>query len=38
MKGAEPNGSAPPTTDEVMTVVAARQLRDGDVCFVGIGL
>jgi glutaconate CoA-transferase subunit B len=32
------NGATPPTADEVMTVVAARQLRDGDVCFVGIGL
>ncbi|MFL6129180.1 MAG: CoA-transferase subunit beta [Mycobacteriales bacterium] len=27
-----------PTADEVMTVVAARELRDGAVCFVGIGL
>lgn len=26
------------TTDEIMSVVAARQLRDGQVCFVGIGL
>ncbi|MBU6243944.1 MAG: hypothetical protein KGP12_01885 [Actinomycetales bacterium] len=26
------------TTDEIMTVVAARELRDGVVCFVGIGL
>ncbi len=26
------------TTDEVMTVAAARELRDGVVCFVGIGL
>jgi glutaconate CoA-transferase subunit B len=26
------------TSDEMMSVVAARQLRDGDVCFVGIGL
>ena len=26
------------TTDEMMTVEAARQLSDGDVCFVGIGL
>ncbi len=26
------------TTDEMMTVVAARQLRDGQVVFVGIGL
>lgn len=25
-------------TDEMMTVEAARQLKDGDVCFVGIGL
>ena len=24
--------------DEIMTVTAARQLRDGAVCFVGIGL
>ena len=24
--------------DDVMTVAAARALRDGDVCFVGIGL
>jgi glutaconate CoA-transferase subunit B len=30
--------TAGPTADEVMTVVAARELRDGDVCFVGIGL
>ncbi len=30
--------SMPSTTDEVMTVVAARELRDGVVCFVGIGL
>jgi len=28
----------PPTAEEVMTVAAARSLRDGDVCFVGIGL
>jgi glutaconate CoA-transferase subunit B len=27
-----------PTTDEVMTVAAARELTDGVVCFVGIGL
>ena len=27
-----------PTRDECMTVAAARLLRDGDVCFVGIGL
>jgi glutaconate CoA-transferase subunit B len=26
------------TTDEMMTVAAARELRDGAVCFVGIGL
>jgi glutaconate CoA-transferase subunit B len=26
------------TTDEMMTVAAARELRDGSVCFVGIGL
>jgi len=26
------------STDEMMTVEAARQLEDGDVCFVGIGL
>ncbi len=30
--------SAPATTDEIMTVVAARELKDGVVCFVGIGL
>lgn len=29
---------AAPTSDEVMSVVAARQLRDGETCFVGIGL
>jgi glutaconate CoA-transferase subunit B len=28
----------PPTADEIMTVVAARELRDRMVCFVGIGL
>ncbi|MFN8575063.1 MAG: CoA-transferase subunit beta [Gemmatimonadaceae bacterium] len=27
-----------PTRDELMIVTAARALRDGDVCFVGIGL
>lgn len=27
-----------PTTDDVMTVAAARELADGVVCFVGIGL
>src|SRR5512138_1411364 len=26
------------TAEEMMTVAAARQLRDGTVCFVGIGL
>ncbi|MEQ1693732.1 MAG: CoA-transferase, partial [Gemmatimonas sp.] len=26
------------TPDEMMTVAAARRLRDGAVCFVGIGL
>lgn len=26
------------TTDEIMSIVAARHLRDGQVCFVGIGL
>lgn len=26
------------TTDEMMTIAAARSLRDGQVCFVGIGL
>ena len=26
------------TADEIMSIVAARQLRDGQVCFVGIGL
>ncbi len=26
------------TTDEMMSIVAARQLRNGQVCFVGIGL
>ncbi len=30
--------AAPATTDEMMTVVAARELRDGLVCFVGIGM
>ena len=29
---------APYTSDEIMTVTAARQLRNGAVCFVGIGL
>ncbi|MGH9118838.1 MAG: CoA-transferase subunit beta [Acidimicrobiales bacterium] len=31
-------GSASWTADEMMTVEAARELRDGEVCFVGIGL
>src|SRR5947208_13797694 len=26
------------TADEMMTIAAARKLRNGDVCFVGIGL
>ena len=26
------------TTDEMMTVAASHELRDGAVCFVGIGL
>lgn len=30
--------AAPYSADEMMTVTAARQLRDGAVCFVGIGL
>jgi glutaconate CoA-transferase subunit B len=30
--------SEPVTADDVMTVVASRELRDGAVCFVGIGL
>src|SRR5262249_25289740 len=30
--------AAPYTRDEIMTVTAARQLKDGAVCFVGIGL
>lgn len=32
------DGSSVVTADEMMTVTAARQLRDGQVCFVGIGL
>jgi glutaconate CoA-transferase subunit B len=31
-------GEPPFTADEMMTVAAARQLADGTVCFVGIGL
>ena len=39
MTAAPAAAAAPPVTgDEVMTVVAARELRDGAVCFVGIGL
>jgi glutaconate CoA-transferase subunit B len=30
--------ACPYTADEMMTVTAARQLADGAVCFVGIGL
>src|SRR5678815_2371655 len=30
--------STPATADELTIVTAARALRDGDVCFVGIGL
>lgn len=30
--------TGPPSHDEMMTVAAARRLRDGQVCFVGIGL
>ena len=26
------------TSDEIMTIAAARKLNDGKVCFVGIGL
>ena len=36
MTGATELGSY--TTDEMMTVAASRELRDGAVCFVGIGL
>lgn len=31
-------GTPPYATDEMMTVAASRELRDGAVCFVGIGL
>ena len=31
-------GGASYTTDEMMTVAASRELKDGSVCFVGIGL
>jgi glutaconate CoA-transferase subunit B len=30
--------TSPVTTDEMMSIVAARELRDGETCFVGIGL
>lgn len=33
-----PNSGPGYTADEMMTVTAARQLRNGSVCFVGIGL
>lgn len=33
-----PAESATATADEVMTIVASRELQDGVVCFVGIGL
>jgi glutaconate CoA-transferase subunit B len=38
--GAEAGAGAatPYTTDEMMTVAASRELKDGAVCFVGIGL
>jgi glutaconate CoA-transferase subunit B len=32
------NGAGGYTSDEMMAVEASRRLRDGDVCFVGIGL
>jgi glutaconate CoA-transferase subunit B len=31
-------GGASYTADEMMTVAASRELKDGTVCFVGIGL
>lgn len=31
-------GEAPASADDVMTIIAARALRDGALCFVGIGL
>ena len=31
-------GIEPATTDEIMTVIASRELEDGVVCFVGIGM
>ncbi len=36
--GRRPKMSGPPTADDAMVVAAARCLRDGAVCFVGIGL
>src|ERR687894_555603 len=35
---AQGKGEGGYTTDEMMTVAASRELRDGAVCFVGIGL
>src|ERR1035437_8646823 len=41
-RGVNPPDTVPATasvsTDDFMTVAASRALRDGDVCFVGIGL
>jgi glutaconate CoA-transferase subunit B len=31
-------GAGAPTADELMAVAAARRLRDGQVCFVGVGM
>ena len=38
MNGGAGTGGGDWTADEMMTVAAARQLRDGTACFVGIGL
>lgn len=38
MKAAAQTAALACTADEMMTVTAARHLRDGAVCFVGIGL
>jgi glutaconate CoA-transferase subunit B len=38
MDGGERDEPMSHTADEIMTVTAARQLSDGQVCFVGIGL
>ena len=38
MTGTTPRATATWTADEMMTVAAARSLRDGAACFVGIGL